>query len=291
MDEKKIVVNIIGGLGNQMFQYCMYLVAKKYVDNVTVDISEFINYNLHNNFELEKVFDIELPKENDEVLKKLKKKKDILSKLKRKIFRKKLSHIREKNFNYSIFEDSKSYYLDGYWQGEAYLSTLRQELVSKLSFKGELSEVNLKLLEKVKRKELVSLHIRRGDYLEPKNVALFAICTEHYYLKAIKYFQEKYANCHFLIFSNDIDWCIDTLNIESPHDFIDWNSGKNSYEDLWLMSLCNHNVIANSSFSWWGAYLNNNIGKEVIAPKKWWNNEAKNHLVYLPDDYIRIDNY
>lgn len=151
----------------------------------------------------------------------------------------------------------------------------------------KLDPYNLELAKLITAKESVSLHIRRGDYLTAENSIFQNICTPTYYKNAVSYMNSNVVNPYYFIFSNDIEWCKNNLNLDNI-TFVDWNIGVNSYKDMQLMSLCKHNIIANSSFSWWGAWLNNNPNKVVCVPKRWYNNKA---TVYgeCPDSWVRIE--
>ena len=136
------------------------------------------------------------------------------------------------------------------------------------------------------KKNSISIHIRRGDYLHPKFNHLYGnICTIEYYKEAITILQQKYANLHFYIFSDDISWVKENLPIV-PSTYIDWNKKEDSWQDMYLMSQCKHNIIANSSFSWWGAWLNNNPNKTVICPSRFMNLNQQSDIV--PEDWIQI---
>ena len=134
----------------------------------------------------------------------------------------------------------------------------------------------------------VSIHIRRGDYLVCD--LLKNLLPLFYYEAAIKYILEKVESPIFFIFSNDIEWCKNNLKINFPTYYIDWNKGKESFRDMQLMSLCKYNIIANSSFSWWSVWLNNNEEKNIIAPKRWFVDEQKNELLdcFYPQGCIKI---
>src|SRR5690606_38192956 len=134
---------------------------------------------------------------------------------------------------------------------------------------------NKELIQHIQQRNSVSLHVRRGDYLIASNQHLGSICDNAYYEKAITYINEKTDSPLFVIFSNDIPWCKETFN-NIDAIFVDWNTGNQSYIDMQLMSLCKHNIIANSSFSWWGAWLNNNPDKIVVSPNKWINETRPN---------------
>ncbi|ULT28973.1 alpha-1,2-fucosyltransferase [Sphingobacterium sp. E70] len=127
---------------------------------------------------------------------------------------------------------------------------------------------NIRVQHLIQQQNAISLHVRRGDYLQE---SLFKdICTEEYYQKSIQYMLETNESPLFIIFSNDIDWC-KTHFKDLNAIFVEHNSGNNSFRDLQLMSQCNHHIIANSSFSWWGAWLNDSPDKIVVSPRKWVN--------------------
>lgn len=139
----------------------------------------------------------------------------------------------------------------------------------------------------------VSLHVRRGDSVSnPKyNKISGNVCTEEYYRKAVAYLIEREADLSFYIFSDDIAWVKEQFDFLQGVNtvFVDHNHGKNSYIDMWLMSECSHNIVANSTFSWWGAWLNKSPNKLVLAPNRWFKNNARledNHIV--PDSWVKI---
>ena len=131
----------------------------------------------------------------------------------------------------------------------------------------------------------VSVHVRRGDYLLPKN-AVYIRLSKEYYDKVMSYFTQRFDNVHFYVFSDGIDWCRENFKADRI-TFIDWNTGDDSYKDMQLMSLCKHNIIANSSFSSWAAWLNANPDKIVIRPKEY---KTDGQDYYWPDEWIAMDN-
>ena len=131
----------------------------------------------------------------------------------------------------------------------------------------------------------MSVHIRRGDYLQDENLG--GVCNNSYYLESVKILQTKLKNPFFYFFSDDPDWVKKTFNLDRMK-VIDWNTGINSYLDMFLMTKCKHNVIANSSFSWWGAYLNNYKNKIVIAPKVWFNDNLHKDNDIVPKKWLKI---
>lgn len=289
------IVDINSGLGNQMFQYALYIFLKNNYKNVYVNLEFFEKNYLHNGYELEKIFNI-----------KFKNKKDIKFLHSNNIFFKILKKILL--LNGIIFDDYKELEKNlqiedikkkieskykiiyrGCWQSEKYFLKFEKEIREIFKFPEIIDKKNLKVKDKILKENSVSIHIRRGDYLVCD--LLKNLLPLFYYEAAIKYILEKVESPIFFIFSNDIEWCKNNLKINFPTYYIDWNKGKESFRDMQLMSLCKYNIIANSSFSWWGAWLNSNSNKIVIAPEKWINDEEKYYKEIIPDSWIKIKNY
>ena len=287
-----IIGKIIGGLGNQMFQYAFY----KYLSlhkksNLQLDLSSFNDYELHNGYELEKVFGIREEIASVDEIDRYKSKYPLLFKIENKLFSKNNifgpKHFKENNFliNDKIFNKNiNDFYVEGYFQTDKYIREIESEIRDLYRFSTELTDKEETLLEN----NCVSIHIRGGDYLtNEKDRKLFGdICTSDYYKKAIQYMKENVKDPSFLIFTNDVDYSQEILDNEQ-FKIIDWNKGENSFRDMYLMSLCKHNIIANSSFSWWGAWLNTNNSKIVIAPDKWFNDTSINQEDIIPGNWSR----
>lgn len=286
-----IIGQIVGGLGNQMFQYAFYRYLVLIKDSkLKLDLSLFNSYNLHNGYELENIFDI---KEEIAVIKEieqLKSKYSLLFKIENKLLKKNYifgnKHYKENNFyiDQRIFDEfDKNLYVEGYFQTYKYIQELNLDL---FQFQTSLTEIEKKLLEG----NVVSIHVRGGDYINNRkdNILFGGICTLRYYENAIKYMKKHLKNPAFLVFTNDQEYAIQLLKNES-FKIVNWNTGKNSFRDMYLMSLCKHNIIANSSFSWWGAWLNKNESKIVISPNKWFNNNYINQEQIVPKSWIRVD--
>lgn len=269
----------MGGLGNQMFQYSFYLALQKQFKRVKADLTGFEDYPLHNGFELHNIFRINLknaskfdlniygPQNRHWVWRKL-----------RRLYQTKYAYTEETisfGFDKAIFSDKRNRYYWGYWQHIDYVNRVAKDLRVKFRFPEPNGIKNIQLIQKIKQRNSVSLHIRRGDYLLTANQHLGNVCDITYYKKAITYIKSKIDNPLFIVFSNDISWCRETFK-DIDAVFVDWNTGKESYIDMQLMSLCQHNIIANSSFSWWGAWLNNNLNKIIVSPNKWINETRLN---------------
>ncbi|MCH5307079.1 MAG: alpha-1,2-fucosyltransferase [Prevotella sp.] len=277
------IVHIIGGLGNQMFQYALLVALREHFGQpILADISSFNGYKLHNGFELTNIFGISPVLATKQDIRKLTwyaptyKIQRILRQI---LPQKKTECIESKKGDYveDMFTNQGDRYYEGYWQTYKYFDKYYDIICREFTFpENKLSEQNKNLACRIKNDPIlwVSVHVRRGDYLGNKRFG--NICDANYYISAIEKIKQLRGNkkLHFLILSNGIAWCRDNLQMaltDSPHEFVDWNTGVDSYVDIYLMTLCSSNIIANSSFSWWGGYLNRNSQKIVIAPRKWTN--------------------
>lgn len=282
------IVRFLGGLGNQMFQYAFYLSLSKKFQGVKADLSKFDEYKLHNGFELDKVFDIQLTEASKFETRLLDNqyRKWGYRKL-RKVLNKKNAYTEEKElftYNEDIFADKKDRLYWGYWQNINYLRGIELTLKKHLTFKQELDDKNRDILTAIEQSNSVGIHVRRGDYIN--DPLLGGIATLDYYLQAIELIIQKVEAPSFFIFSNDINWCKENFNLARTI-YVHGNIGSNGYIDMLLMSKCKHQIIANSSFSWWAAWLNENPEKTVIAPKTWANG-IDNSRDVCPTSWIRI---
>ena len=277
-----IFCRVLGGLGNQMFQYAAGRALSIARDvPLRLDVSGFDGYGLHQGFELFRVFVCNPVIATEEEV------RDLLgwraSWLARKVLmRPSLAMLHgtrlvvEPHSNYwpGIREVSHNAYLAGYWQSEKYFSVASEFIRADFAFRLSFSEPNIELARRIDQTMAVSLHVRRGDYVShAKTNAVLGLCSLDYYRAAIRHIAERVENPEFFIFSDDIAWVKERLGIGFPCKYVDHNHGAESYNDMHLMSLCKHHIIANSSFSWWGAWLNPNLDKIVIAPRKWFAND------------------
>lgn len=292
------IVNIKGGLGNQMFQYAFACKLKRLYPNekILLDLTDFKGYGWHV-YELKYVFDVQIPVANPLQICKFRAPISINDKG-FNFLRRILHHILRRNnydekesdlfsFNSTPFGIDTSCYYNGYWCNERYFSDIKEDIRNVFSFKRPLSEYNQNVKVKIENNNSVSIHVRRGNYLlfdEYKD-----ICERPYYEKAIQYIKEHVENPHFYVFSNDMQWCKDNLgDLLDNYTFVENNDPQNNYVDMQLMSCCKHNIIAHSTFSWWGAWLNQNSEKIVIAPSVW-NNNFKAAGPQL-EDWVLISN-
>lgn len=282
-----VIIQLAGGLGNQMFQYALYLQFQNLHKDVRIDdvagfvedekrdpaLAAFgITYEKADPKEIEQMLDASLL---------------FWHRVRRKLFgRKRKSYFEEdKRFKPEIFTWD-DIYLEGYWQTEKYFSGIADQVKAAFDVDRLLTGrngdghdtadsqgVRLQIrdyLQQIGNTQSVSLHIRRGDYLTPENQALFGnICTDAYYKEAMRRMREQYPGCRFFLFSNDKEWareqlsCMDVTVVDLP--------GASDHAEFALMSKCKHHILANSSFSWWASYLNPNPDKTIFAPPKWLN--------------------
>lgn len=292
------IIRMTGGLGNQMFQYALYLKLKALGKDVKMDdITEYEGRDARPIMLW--VFGIDYPRatqeEIDEITDGFLK---LTHRVRRKLFGRKSLEYTEKdcNFDEEILIKEPAYFT-GYFQSEKYFKDIETEIRRAFSFSDKMWEgLPAELVEKIKgyqgqidKKDAVSVHIRRGDYLD--NVEAYGnICTEAYYHSAIDYMKSKMSNASFFVFSNEPEWTKNWIQgqFDESFDFtvIEGADEVTGYLDLYLMSRCKHHILANSSFSWWGAWLNEDSEKLVIAPDKWFGNQECRDI--YTEEMIRI---
>jgi hypothetical protein len=291
-----IISHIIGGLGNQMFQYAMgRALAIAHQQPLLLDIADFADYPLHQGFELTWVFNGAINTASTTDIQSVlgwqasKRIKTRLTYPHWAIFRNR-HFIVEPHFNYwaGIQQLPSSAYLFGYWQSERYFQEIVDIIRTDFTFKQPVSEKNTDLAQQISQVNAVSIHVRRGDYVQnPTANAVHGLCSLGYYQAAILAITQLIEQPTFFVFSDDIEWVKTNLPLSFPCQYISHNQGIESYNDMRLMSLCQHHIIANSSFSWWGAWLNPNPTKIVIAPKKWFAID-NNISDLLPQEWISL---
>lgn len=297
----KKIIKLNGGLGNQMFQYAFaYCLAKSFGLRVTLDLSWFEDVKTHTNvtvrpFEID-AFNIDydaatyqdlaevVPEDNRSSIQK--KLWEIFKIKKYKPKGNKFVQTKSFKFQKEPFEYPDYFYYEGYFQNEKYFKDCREDILKIFSLKEQPDEKNQSVLELVNSTNSVSLHVRRGDYVTLECASkVHGTCSLEYYQKAIEYMAKRVKNTHFFLFSDDIDWVVKNLKIDYPYTVISFNKDKGVF-DMELMKNCKHNIIANSSFSWWGAWLNNNPEKIVVAPKRWTIKKQKGSLV--PNQWVKL---
>lgn len=290
-----IIVRILGGLGNQMFQYaCGYALAQSKNTPLKLDITGFDEYPLRR-YELDK-FNLQADYASEEEIKRLKYKSlSLAEKVTRKIMRKGIPlsdhYYKERHFHYDpdLTKAGQDLYLDGYWQSEKYFAGYRDDLLKAFTLKTDLHKQTLRYRKMIEESEAVSLHIRRGDYVSnPHTNSIHGTCSLEYYKKAVSRIAQRVEDPHFYIFSDDLAWAKENLTFIKEITFVELDEEIPDHEEMYLMSRCRHNIIANSSFSWWGAWLNRNPQKTVIAPRQWFQVDDFDTRDLLPSDWSTL---
>ncbi|CEG13850.1 Glycosyl transferase family 11 [groundwater metagenome] len=280
-----IIIKLKGGLGNQLFQYAFGRLLS--IKNSVLVKYEFLvlKGDAQREYKLE-YFNTKIEFPTPEEIKKIKYPYGIFYKIGDFIKKKILGQY---NIGYIPSAlNKKSGYLEGYWQSYKYLDPIRNILLKEITLKEPVENKYGELLNQIYDADSISIHIRRGDYVnDPKTKAIHCTFGLEYYQDAIKMIKEKISNPTFFVFSDDIKWVKQNLKIDFPAIFVS-NPKIKDYGELIIMSKCKNNIIANSSFSFWGAWLNQNPNKIVIAPQKWNNKYQKDYKDLLPKEWIQI---
>ncbi|WP_373127205.1 alpha-1,2-fucosyltransferase [Bacteroides sp. HPS0048] len=279
------IISLSGGIGNQLFQYTFgkYL-EKKYNQIVCFDRSS-IYTNSERRFELN-ILDEAMSFYTGTLFTKY---SGIRRRILRLLFSLNRNNIIITECNISQIEKvdihRKKVLIIGYWQD----MSLVLSVFSKISFSFTpllpIPHSLLSFKENIQSTNSVFIHVRRGDYFSPLYVHRYGICTVKYYLDAIQYIRDHISNPSFFVFSDDVDWVKDNLGSDCSMQYVENSININSYYYIYLMSLCKHSIISNSSFSWWGAFINNSSNKIVVTPDKW-ENGTKKHLAL--ENWIKL---
>lgn len=287
-----VIQKLTWWLWNQMFQYAYIksLSLRNWID-FKLDISEYQVY--FRPFELE-IFNIEkkycLTKEIP-FFERFKFNNRYLNVILHKSFWMiNKNHIYEKSLKFDKkFLWIKKWYIEWFFQSEKYFKDYENEIRSDFYFVKEISHKNKEILDIINSTNSVSIHVRRWDYISNKLAnKTHGVCDLEYYTTSIKFINSKISDSVFFFFSDDIEWVKQNIKITNKSYYIDWNTWEDSFEDMRLMSNCKHNIIANSSFSWWWAWLNKNNSPIVIAPKKWFNNNLLDPIDILKEGWQKF---
>lgn len=266
-----ILIHVMGGLGNQLYQYALYEKMKSLGKAVKLDTYAYSNATGEDrewrSLELDRFPSIQYEKATDEDrIRLLDNSSQFTAKIRRKLFGRKDKTLREtKEYMPEIF-DMDDVYLYGFWNCERYYEDIIPLLQDKLQFPISSNPFNQQCLEQMQMENAVSIHIRRTDYLTVADGARYmGICTEAYYQGAMAYIEERVSNPVYYIFSDDPEYAKQHYRQGNMH-VVDWNDEQNGIYDMQLMSKCRHNICANSTFSMWGARLNQNQDKIMIRP-------------------------
>lgn len=291
------IIVIFNGLGNQMSQYAYYLAKKRFVPcKIIFDPRS----KGHNGSELDRIFGINYPKGIRNFILQTIYRIDVNNKLKKLGVSKILSLFRiniiyePRNYDYTphLFEVSRSYgitFFVGGWHSEKNFLTIEREVRNVFKFPHIVDKECNRFEELIRNsRNSVSLHVRRGDYvnIDPDSFYQFGgVATKEYYKNAIAKLTKTIDGCTFFIFSNDIRWCREEFKGLNAF-YVDCNTGKDSWRDMYLMTLCKHHIIANSTFSWWGAWLAEQDGITICPQRFIRTVETKD---FYPDRWIKIE--
>jgi hypothetical protein len=291
-----IIVRLMGGLGNQMFQYAFgrqLSILRKTSLKLDISLLEDKTANhTQRQFELGifNLGDIIAPKEEVDKFLSIN-----TNKLKRIVHSKfpillPYYSIRENGhgFDPKMLLSPENTLLTGYWQSEKYFSEISGMIKKDFSLPEIVNEKAKLLASKISSCNSVGVHIRRGDYISnPETNKFHGTCGIEYYSAAIQHLSSTVTNPEFFIFSDDINWLEQNMFSDKKYTYVT-DDNSNAPLDMHLMSLCNHNIIANSSFSWWAAWLNTNPNKMVIGPKNWVNDTSVNTSDVIPENWIKL---
>jgi len=303
-----IIVALSGGLGNQLFQYAT---AKSIALNLNctlkIDNSWFKKIHIIEDFSHEnattirdyslKHFKIDSQIAGESLLNWIQRfriysKKSKLFKAIGNIFLKQFQYqyITSNEFSIEKIQSEKRVYLNGYWQNNTIIEENREQLLREFKLRDDINSENKTFLDQIKKTNAVAIHFRRGDYInKPNSKKLHVNLSDQYYDEAIEQMNSNIKNPYYYIFSDDINWVRNNIRLPENIKFIDSDSGE--HEHLYLMSQCNHFIIANSTYSWWGAWLSTSQNKIVISPKYWYNDfNLNDKIIRIPEDWIKIDN-
>lgn len=292
-----VIVRLMGGLGNQMFQYAAARrLALVHGLPLKLDISWYARwpdrvYALHP-LNIAEAF--ATPDELREITGSEKRGIGALVfRLRRRFkIRYEWTWIHERGLSpvdRRVFEPRARVYLDGYWQSEQYFSDVGDTIRREFTSKAPLDASNREIAQQIAATDSVSVHVRRGDYVaDPRASLVRSVCTPDYYRRCVARIAERLANPHLFLFSDDPQWVADNLRFELPTVLVSRHPSRGDCDELRLMSACRHHIIANSSFSWWGAWLQPRDDKLVLAPRRWMNDPRADDHDVVPAGWIRV---
>jgi hypothetical protein len=282
---KMVTVKLVGGLGNQMFQYALgRTIAHRRGTSLALDVSAFPDRKLRQySLGVFKIVERFVPGGYPRHAR--------LRALGQRLRLPGFTYIlRERSFPFdpAVLDAPRNVYLAGYWQSEKYFKEIEDLIRRDFCFKSDPDAQNAATAEKIKAVPSVCVHVRRTDYVtDPSANKHHGTCSLEYYRNAASLIISQVRNPHFFVFSDEPDWARANLELAGPTTFVTHNGSEKGYEDLRLMALCRHHIIANSSFGWWGAWLSNS-GGIVVAPKKWFNIDELDTRDLIPERWVRL---
>jgi hypothetical protein len=298
-----VIVCLQGGLGNQMFQYAAgRRLAYFRNTDLKLDITRLtgpisIDPNVDSRSFHLGFFNIQEENADQEEIAQLT--GDKLPKIPKKIYKiwQKFTPSRWRRFilqqspdsENGIFQASPNVYLDGYWQSEKFFIDISDIIRNEYTLKNELDQKNREIANLIMSTDSIGIHFRRGDYIsKPKTKEFHGTCELSYYDQCIDLITEKVRNPNFFIFSDEPEWVEKNFHCSFPFKIIGHNGREKDYVDMQLLSLCKHFIIANSTFSWWGAWLGGYPRKIIMAPKYWFKTKSFDGRNIVPEGWIRV---
>lgn len=289
-----VIVRIKAGLGNQMFQYAAgrSLALQKgttlLLDKAGYETDTFRKYEL-TRFKISgetfngarRTLEMQLQRQS------LKPLRSLLETVRFPFVPKYIQDL-EDGFDERLTKINGDMYLDGFWQSERYFNSIRDILLNEFTFKDAPDQENSRLLSRIGSCNAVCVHIRRGDYLSSQGLIKHGVCPLDYYHMGLEYIRQRTTNPAFFVFSDDPAWAASNFSMFDSTTIVSHNVGRNDVEDMRLMMNCRHFIIANSSFSWWSAWLSRNPEKMVVAPKRWVALSTYSDKDRVPENWIRF---
>jgi hypothetical protein len=286
-----IITRLIGGLGNQLFQYAAARsLALKHGAEVKLDLSGFERDGLRR-YELGSYPIAAAQASAAELAVAAPASSGLLARIAAKLAGPRPRHYREAHFHFDpgLARQRPALYMDGYWQSERYFADIANTLRRELTPRDDMEPENARIAEAIGSAQAVSLHVRRGDYVANAHTnAYHGVCSLHYYYDAVASITAAVPEAHFFVFSDDHAWTRENLDTGRPTTFVEANQADRGFRDMQLMSMCKHHIIANSSFSWWGAWLNPSPSKVVICPTRWFAGDDKDTSDLIPSAWVRL---
>jgi len=283
-----IITRLEGGLGNQLFQYAIGRhLSLKNNTGLVLDTSNYLIDKNNRHYELCR-YNIKVKTANIITCIFVRLGKYIIPKITEHI-KLPIKYVKEQYnyFNSEILSEKRNIILDGYWQSEKYFKDIRDIILDDLTLLSNPDKENQKMLKRINNSNSVCLHVRRDDYVSNPLLQKFhGNLTPEYYNEAINSICDQTIDPQFFIFSDDPEWCKRNIITDRPNMYVDINGPDKAPEDLRLMSSCNHFIIANSSFSWWAAWLAEKAGTIIIAPKRWYRTRDEGDIV--PKRWLRM---
>jgi hypothetical protein len=287
-----IITRLSGGLGNQMFQYAAGMrLATVRRTQLKLDLTLLDARGgsaTPRVYELDR-FSLSAQRATSQETEALLAKRPIAARISSRLDRR--AAARERHFHYdpAVARLPDTTCLEGYWQSERYFADVAERMRREFAFRSAPSGRNAEVAREIAARKAVSLHVRRGDYAsDPRTRDFHGLCPLDYYDRAVAYVSERVRDPFFVLFSDDPQWTRTHLALGSEAIVIDHNGPQDGAEDLRLMSLCHHHVIANSTFSWWGAWLSANPKKIVVAPERWFTDRTRDTSDLLPASWVRL---